>query len=432
MPDTMAVIRQAFKDISDDELEMLCRVAALRTYPVDQLLCHEGEIEHTFYIIADGQVAITHRLSASEERLITLLSPGGFFGEMALIERKPRSASVRTVAETTVLEISEDAFNDLLTQSPAMALSMIRYITANLRAADHAAIIDLAQKNSELARAYEELKAAQAELVAKERIERELEIAGEVQRNLLPAEFPPAPGYAFAGHNVPARQVGGDMYDVIKIDAEHVGLLMADVSDKSVHAALIMAVTRTLYLAHARQSLSPADVSLAVHAGLMEVSANDDMFVTAFYGVLHLPTGMLNYVRAGQDKPLLYRAAGGPPERLEAEGRFLGMLEGLVLEERNVTLGPGDLLVAYSDGIPDAINTNMDDYGLERLIALIDRNRMQPASVVCQSIFDDVFAFRGRADAFDDITVLVTRCDETRPVAAAAAVAAPAAGKGAA
>ena len=409
MPDTMAVIRQAFKDISDAELEKLCQVAALRTYPAGQVLCHEGELEHIFYIVAEGQVAITHRLSDSEERLITLRVAGGYFGEMALIEHKPRSASVRTITETTVLEISEEAFNTLLVQSPAMALSMIRAITANLRAADQGAITDLSHKNVELARAYEELKAAQTELVAKERIERELEIAGEVQRNLLPASFPPAPGYEFAGHNVPARQVGGDMYDVIKIDADHVGLLMADVSDKSVHAALIMAVTRTLFLAHARQSLSPAEVALAVHAGLMEVSANDDLFVTACYGVLHQPSGTINYVRAGQDKPLVYRAGGGPPERLEAEGRFLGMLEGLVLEERNVTLAPGDLLVAYSDGIPDAIDSNVDDYGLERLIALIDRNRQQPVGVVCQAIFDDVFAFRGSAAAFDDITVLVTR-----------------------
>src|SRR5258707_10886720 len=157
MPDTMAVIRQAFKDIGDDELDMLCRVAALRTYPVGQVLCHEGELEHVFYIVADGQVAITHRLSANEERLITLRNAGGFFGEMALIEHKPRSASARTVAETTVLEISEEAFNTLLTQSPAMALSMIRSITANLRAADQGAISDLSRKNVELARAYEEL-----------------------------------------------------------------------------------------------------------------------------------------------------------------------------------------------------------------------------------------------------------------------------------
>jgi serine phosphatase RsbU (regulator of sigma subunit) len=420
LSDTAALIRRAFRDLTPAELEALCRVAELKTYSENQVLCHEGEIEHVFYIVADGQVAISHRLSPTEDRLITLRHPGEFFGEMALIEHKPRAATARTLAPTTVLEISEEVFNNLLHDSPNMALTMIRSITANLRTADQATIVDLSHKNVELAKAYDELKAAQGELVAKERMERELEIAGEVQRNLLPAEFPPAPGYSFAGRNVPARQVGGDLYDVIKVDADHVGLLMADVSDKSVHAALIMAVTRTLFLAHARRSLSPADVALAVHDGLMEVSASDDMFVTVFYGVLHLPSGALTYVRAGQDKPLLYRARGGPPERLEAQGRFLGMLEGLVLEERRVLLEPDDLLVAYSDGVPDAINTAVDDYGLKRLIDLIDRDRHLPAVMVCNAIFDDVFAFRGSAAAFDDITVLVTRCESDRPAPAIA------------
>jgi serine phosphatase RsbU (regulator of sigma subunit) len=337
--------------------------------------------------------------------------PGEFFGEMALIESKPRSATARTVTDAVMLEITEEVFNRFLRQSPNMALGMIRHITANLRAADQASIAELSQKNIELARAYEELKAAQAEIVAKERMERELEIAGEVQRSLLPAEFPVAVGYAFAGRNVPARHVGGDLYDVIAIDNEHVGLLMADVSDKSVHAALIMAVTRTLFLAHARRSLAPAEVALAVHNGILEVSSNDDMFVTVFYGVLHTPTGTVRYVRAGQDKPLLFRAAGGPPETLEAEGRFLGMLPGLTLEEREVILAPGDLLVAYSDGVPDAVNPAVESYGLERLLSLLERRRHLSAQAVCAGIFEDVFAFRGAAPAFDDITVLVTRCD---------------------
>src|SRR5258708_34431717 len=117
MPDTMAVIRLAFNDISDAELEMLCRVAALRTYPAEQVLCHEGELEHTFYIVAAGQVAISHRLSPNEERLITLLSPGGFFGEMALLEHKPRSAPARAGSETTVREVSEAGCNSLMAAS---------------------------------------------------------------------------------------------------------------------------------------------------------------------------------------------------------------------------------------------------------------------------------------------------------------------------
>ena len=419
MPDTRAVIRRAFNDVSDAEIEALCQVAQVCRYPADYVLCHEGELEHIFYILGDGQVAITQRLSDTEERLISLLHPGQFFGEMALIEHKPRTASVRTTAETTVLEISEEVFNIFLRESPAMALSMIRHITANLRSSDQAAIIDLSQKNRELAKAYDELKEAQADLVAKERMERELEIAGEVQRNLLPSEFPLTPGYSFAGQNVPARHVGGDLYDVIKIDPEHVGLLMADVSDKSVHAALIMAVTRTLFLAHARSSLSPADVALAVHAGLLEVSASDDMFVTAFYGVLHTPSGALQYVRAGQDKPLLFRAEGGPPEPLEAEGRFLGMLENLVLEQRWVTLKPGDMLLTYSDGVPDAVNSTNEAYGVARLIELIQGGGFDSAEDVCQAILADVYAFRGQTEAFDDITMLVTRC-EGRPAEAPA------------
>jgi serine phosphatase RsbU (regulator of sigma subunit) len=417
MPDKASVIQWAFGDISAEELEALCQVAQVRQYPSGTVLIREGELEHVFYIVADGQVAITQRLAPAGERLLALRQPGEFFGEMALIEHKPRTATARTMTDSTMVEITEETFNAFLSKSPTIAVGIVRHITANLRKADQAAIAELSQKNAELAQAYNELKMAQAELVAKERMERELEIAGEVQRSLLPAEFPPAPGYSFAGRNVPARHVGGDLYDVIAIDQDHVGLLMADVSDKSVHAALIMAVTRTLFLAHARRSLSPAEVALAVHNGILEVSSNDDMFVTVFYGVLNLSSGEVCYVRAGQDIPLLYRAAGDPPERLDAEGRFLGMLPGLQLEERRVTLAPGDLLVAYSDGVPDAMNPLSQSYGLERLLPLLERHRAQAAERVCTAIFDDVFAFRGDAPAFDDITVLVARCENGRPLA---------------
>ena len=407
-------IRQAFKGLSEAELDALCEVATARTYPKGHVLVREGEIEHVFYIIASGQVAITHRLGPSQDRLIAVRNPGEFFGEMALIENKPRSASATTLTEASVLEITEDVFNDFLARSPGMALGMIRHITANLRQADQAALKDLQQKNAELAKAYQELKEAQDDIVAKERLERELEIAGEVQRNLLPTYFPITPGYSYAARNAPARHVGGDFFDVIKVDSEHTGLLLADVSDKGVHAALIMAVTRTLFVAHARRSVSPAEVALAVHNGLLEIAENDDMFVTVFYGVLHMPSGRLRYIRAGQDKPYLFRRTGGPPERLEAEGRFLGMLPGLSLDEGDCTVEPGDLLVAYSDGVPDAVNPATESYGPERLLALLETRRRDSAQQVCDAIFDDVIAFRGPAPAFDDITALVMRV-EARP-----------------
>lgn len=410
LPDPEVVIRQAFPGISEADVSALVQASVMQIYPPEHTLCHEGEIEHIFYILAAGQVSITQKLGMGEKRVIATRNPGEFFGEMALIEKKPRTATITSLNTVAVLEVTEDAFQDLLSNSPNLAMAMIRRFVSNVRASGQATIADLTRKNEELRKAYDDLKAAQAELVQKERLEHELEVAGELQRSLLPSRFPKAAGYTFAGRNVPARHVGGDLYDVIKVDDEHMGLLMADVSDKSVHAALIMAVTRTLFLAHARQSLSPNAVAHAVHNGILEVSSNDDMFVTAFYGVLNIKTGHLRYVRAGQDKPLLFRG-DAPPLTLEAEGRFLGMLPGLQLEEREIDLLPGDLLLAYSDGVPDAVTLTDEAYGTERLIALVSRHRQNSAEAVCAAIFNDVFAFRGPAAAFDDITVLVARCD---------------------
>jgi serine phosphatase RsbU (regulator of sigma subunit) len=410
-PDYTTILRQAFPGVTEDDVAALMEAAVAQTYPPEHVLCHEGEIEHVFYILAEGQAEISQKLGDGSQRHITMRQPGEFFGEMALIEKKPRAATVTTRSKVWVLEVSEDVFQELLTARPTLALAMVRRFVANVRASDRTAITDLTKKNAELRQAYEDLKAAQVELVQKEKLEHELEIAGEVQRSLLPSRIPPVTGFSFFGRNLPARHVGGDLYDVIVIDDEHVGLLMADVSDKSVHAALIMAVTRTLFLAHARRSLSPAEVALAVHNGLLEVSSNDDMFVTVFYGVLNFRTGLMRYVRAGQDEPLLYRADGGPPETLFAEGRFLGMWPDLTLEELNVQLRPGDLLVAYSDGVTDAVDSGNTIYGKERLIALVDRCRAEAPKLVCSAIFSDVLDYRGDAPAFDDITVLVTRCE---------------------
>jgi serine phosphatase RsbU (regulator of sigma subunit) len=406
-----SIVRQAFPGIKEDDVAAFMNAAVVHTYPPDHVLCREGELEHTFYIVVDGQAEITQKLGDGSKRLIGTRQPGEFFGEMAVIERLPRTATVSTLTKATVLEVSEDAFQELLGQFPSLALAMIRRFVSNVRASGRATITDLSKKNEELKKAYDDLKAAQAELVQKEKLEHELEIAGEVQRSLLPSRFPQVKGYAFAGRNLPARHVGGDLYDVIKIDDEHVGLLMADVSDKSVHAALIMAVTRTLFLSHARRSLSPAEVALAVHNGLLEVSSNDDMFVTVFYGVLNVNSGFLQYVRAGQDRPLLFRPDVETPAELDAEGRFLGMWPDLKLEERSVTLCPGDVLVAYSDGVPDAVNGTNEAYGDARLKTLMAQHRTSPPKNIVSAIFSDVLEFRGDAPAFDDITVLVVRCE---------------------
>jgi sigma-B regulation protein RsbU (phosphoserine phosphatase) len=233
-----------------------------------------------------------------------------------------------------------------------------------------------------------------------------MELAATVQRSLLPARLPQYSDYGFAAYLQPARQVGGDFYDVIELDGEHVGLLMADVADKGVHASLFMAVTRTLFLQEGKRSLSPAQVALAVHQGILDVASSADVFVTAFYGVLHRPSGRLTYVRAAQERPLLFRP-GRPVEILKGDGRFLGMLPQLELEEFTIYLQPDDRLVLFSDGVTDAVNLNDERYGHERLAAvLVEGGRLEAAALV-RHIAGDVAQWSQAAPAFDDLTLVV-------------------------
>jgi sigma-B regulation protein RsbU (phosphoserine phosphatase) len=325
---------------------------------------------------------------------------------MGLIDDSPRMANCITVAPTTVLEVTEEMFDTFLEQSPSLAYAVLQRILTTARKLDQLALRDLQQKNEELARAYADLQAAQARIVEQERLEHEMELAATVQRSLLPARLPQYSDYGFAAYLQPARQVGGDFYDVIELDGEHVGLLMADVADKGVHASLFMAVTRTLFLQEGKRSLSPAQVALAVHQGILDVASSADVFVTAFYGVLHRPSGRLTYVRAAQERPLLFRP-GRPVEILKGDGRFLGMLPQLELEEFTIYLQPDDRLVLFSDGVTDAVNLNDERYGHERLAAvLVEGGRLEAAALV-RHIAGDVAQWSQAAPAFDDLTLVV-------------------------
>lgn len=300
------VLKSVFGGIDEDSLDALRAVARRVTYPPQTILTNQGQIEHTLYLVIDGSVAVTQILESGEERLLGFLGPNKSFGEMSLIDDTPRMATCKTVVETTVLEVDEAVFDQVVMNSPAVAYAMLRKILESSRTIDKAAIEELNEKNISLQQAYNDLQAAQVKLVENERLRREMELAAQVQRSLLPDSLPDFPDYHFAAYIEPARQVGGDFYDVVALDDEHVGIVLADVADKGFHAALFMAVSRTLFLQEGKHSLSPAQVALAVHRGMMDVSATDDIFVTAFYGVLHRPSGRLTYVRAAQERPLLY------------------------------------------------------------------------------------------------------------------------------
>ena len=406
-----SILAGAFSGLTEEALAALKRVAQPRNYPPNSLICRQGEVAETFYVILEGTVAVEQHLPAGEARLLGLLRPRDYFGELGLLDGEPRMADCRTMVASSLLEITQADFDNFLAQSPTVGNALLRRMLTNMRTLEKLSTEDLRAKNQALQQAYDELKAAQAELVAKEALERELAIAAGVQRSLLPGALPDQGAYRFAGHVTPAKLVGGDLYDVFDIDEEHIGLMVADVADKGIHASLIMAVVRTLFLQEGKRSLSPAEVALNVHQGLLDISTTDDTFVTAFYGVLQRQTGRLAYVIAGQERPLLYRPEQGVMT-LMGKGRFLGMLDELTLAEYQTDLLPGDRLLIFSDGVPDAFNLGGEQFGTGRLGVLLGQLGSLPANKLLDKINGRLREWSRHVEQFDDITLVVAEMRE--------------------
>jgi len=404
---TTIIFQKTFGSALDEKTVAMLRNMAKRcTYPPGTVLCHQGQVENTFYIIVEGRVVVTQKQEDGSERFLASLGPNEYFGEMGLLDNTPRSATCITAKASTLFEVTSEVFSEIVEKSPAVAFAIAQRVLATLRHSSANAIQDLRKKNEELEKAYSELKKAQESLVEKKKLERELELAAEMQGRLLPKTLPQFPDYSFSAYQKAARHVGGDLFNVFTIDEEHVGFLIGDVADKGFQAALFMAIAQTLFCREGRRSLSANEVTRSVHAGLLEVAPTSDVFVTAFYGVLHRPSGRMRYVRAGHEHPLLLRP-GQPVSFLPGQGRFLGMVEEITLQEENFDLRAGDRVVLYSDGVTDATDPAGKMFGKERLVHLLAGAEALSAEKLVQRILKEVEAWGKGTPAFDDLTLLV-------------------------
>lgn len=395
--------------VRPEVLSRLAQAAVERHFAPGEAILQEGDLGRTILVIMDGQVEVI-KGSGAEAMKLSERGPGEVFGEMAFFEAQPRFATVRAIDPVRILEISEDGLRGALAEQPELLFHTTQIVSARLRAAQQQMIADLQRKNRELQQAYEELKQAQAALIVKERLERELELAREIQANFLQTEFPHLPGFICAARSRPARQVGGDFYDMIPLDPRRVGLVMADVSDKGIPAALFMALSRSLIRAEARRDPSPRQVLLTVNRLLQEMS-QADMFVTVFYGVLDLEQGNLRYARAGHDRPLVYCTRTGECRFLQAKGIMLGILEDIDLEEAQDILEPGDRLVLYTDGVTDANSPAGEFFSAQRLQDVVCQAHAAGPQALCDYIFARLDEFQAGATQYDDMAVLVAQLD---------------------
>jgi sigma-B regulation protein RsbU (phosphoserine phosphatase) len=248
--------------------------------------------------------------------------------------------------------------------------------------------------------------------VEKGRLERELQVARQVQASLLPRETPRIPGWEFAARWQPAREVAGDYYDFIPVDEGRLGLVIGDVSDKGMAPALFMALTRSIVRASMGHAPSPAD-GIAHANRLLCADSTGGMFVTLFCALLCPGQGEVTYVNAGHNPPLFVQQGGeGEPvqlTRLPRTGMALGVLPEAPLEQRTVRLEPGDLLLLYTDGVVDALNTRGQAFGMEHLEQVLREQGGRPAVDVINALERAIVEFTGATAQFDDIAMVAVR-----------------------
>ncbi len=246
----------------------------------------------------------------------------------------------------------------------------------------------------------------------KKRLDRDLQDAHEIQRILLPNRAPEIPGFELSGLNIPAQQVSGDYFDYIAVDADHTGVVIADVSGKGVPASLIMAMCRSVLRSQAAAQRSPAHALHEVNAQLYP-DIKEDMFISLAYVVLDRNSSTITLCRAGHDAPLLYRASDQTVSKINPPGMAMGIDSGGVFNrvtgDFSLALEPGDCLVLYTDGITEALDSLGDEFGMVQVIKSIQASAPEGAAAIVTRLTDDLRAFVGAHPQHDDITLIVIR-----------------------
>tara|TARA_R110000868_G_scaffold294140_1_gene554713 strand:- start:66992 stop:68161 length:1170 start_codon:yes stop_codon:yes gene_type:complete len=241
-----------------------------------------------------------------------------------------------------------------------------------------------------------------------ELVQTDLETAAKIQQKMLPQEFPPFPEnseFNIYAEMHPARQVGGDFYDFFKLDENRLGFVIGDVSGKGIPASIYMAVSRTMLKAIASQIDDPAKCLETVNTMLIPESGLTT-FVTVFYGVLDINTGIVRYSNGGHNLPYIVKEDGAVVEIENTNGLLLGKIEPIEYETKEVQLKPGEKIVLFTDGVTEATAENEDMYEEPRLEEFLAKHGSDDIEKIVRSLVVDVLKFMGRADQSDDVTVL--------------------------
>ena len=292
--------------------------------------------------------------------------------------------------------------------SQGKPLGLINVATPEWRFLTHADLHFLSAVSAQLVVALERAHFYEVAEARRTRLENELQVAREIQAGLMAREMPDILGFGLAGAWRPARAVAGDFYDIFPLDEGRWGMVIGDVADKGTAAALYMAVIHSLILSGALRHGSPAAVLMEVNQTILR-QFTSGMFVTVFLAVLDPKQQTLQYANAGHNPPIVRRASG-TIESLTRTGCVVGVLEEVQLSETTITLGSGDAVVLYTDGVTEALNSRDEDYGINRLTTAIAAAPRKAGELLAH-VEADLNAFTEGTPQQDDVTFLVLTRD---------------------
>jgi sigma-B regulation protein RsbU (phosphoserine phosphatase) len=398
-----------FSSLSSEDLEEIGQTMRMKRLQDGEILFCEGDVGAQFYVVIMGALEVIKAMNTPEERLLSVQEAGGFVGEMSLLGgSNTRTASIRARGLTALMELRKERFEELLQRRPSLGLEMLRVLSERLRESDESTIHDLQKKNIELSKAYEDLKAAQAEIVEKEKMEHELSMARNIQMSILPGEITTPKGCEVGAKMIPARAVGGDFYDVISLDEDRVGIAIGDVSDKGVPAALFMAQFCTLLRIEAYHHDAPEKLLTFINNNLLEMNQSG-MFVTGIYGIYDVKTNTFTYARAGHEVPVIFDKKGNVSQPEHGQGTPLCIFPDSPIDVQAVVLDKGSTLMMYTDGGTDAMNAAKNFFGLENLEKTFAAHLNRSTQTLCEKVLEELLSFQEEDAQFDDATIVALR-----------------------
>ena len=380
-------------------LSALAEEVELLEIPGESTVITKGDPGSTMYFIASGKTRVH-----DGDAVLAYLNEGEVFGEMAVLDSEVRSATVTTETDSTLLSLEREALWRTVSQSPEALKSII----ASVLQRERNIVRDVTTRTEKLLS-----------------YEKELEIGRRIQADFLPEQVPEIENWEIAAYFEAAREVAGDFYDVFELKSgNYLAIVIGDVCDKGVGAALFMTLFRSLLRASCQSGLlspetgsddtSPEYIKEILRNSIETTNryiatthSKSSMFASVFFGMLDTHSGELFYINGGHESPVIFRAGGGY-DVLEVTGGVLGLFPWANFSIASAQMNPGDFIFTYTDGVNEAKNEDGDQFTEERIFDMKDAS-WTDGNEFLDEILKRILAFRGAAAQSDDITMLALR-----------------------